>query len=394
MPLTPSVRAQLYDVANGDPPSSDDQIVTVQFNPTTLSYSIQNTLRPPDRGAGAAASGGRAAQFVAQASAKLEYDLVFDTTHNGHDVRMDTTRIKEFLIAGGQANPNAAAPPVVVFAWGAFKFRGFIESMRESLDFFSEDGVPLRSSVKLSMTAQDSNAIFGNDQFRDAGASMDSTTQLVSVPPGGTTEVGGKGGNAGAGRGIAAANGLESMRNPGASLVAVASGSVQLKAAAAFSAGASAGFGAGASAGAGFGAGAGASFGAGASAGAGFGAGAGSSFGASAGASFGASAGSSFGAGAGAGASFGAGASAGAGLGAAAAFGASSSAGVTASAGAFSGLGASKTPTTVTLNTAAFQARATPNVVSADFAVGGRAVATASGGLTTNVGANARLRFD
>ena len=67
---------------------------------------------------------------------------------------------------------------------------------------------------------------------------------------------------------------------------------------------------------------------------------------------------------------------------------------MSASAGAFAGLGASKTASSVTLNTAAFQARATTNVVSAEFAVGGRAVAGASSGLTTNVGASARLRFD
>jgi hypothetical protein len=407
----------MYKVTgSSEPGDSDPSVVTVQFNPTTLSYSVQNTLKQPEKNP-------KAAQYVSQSSAKLEFDLIFDSTHDGHDVRAETSKIKEFLNAGEHAKPEEAAPPVIGFRWGAFKFKGFVESFRESLDFFSTDGVPLRSSVKLSLSAQNAKDIFTGEAFDKKTAGVDpANVQLVSVPPGGTSKLGSAGGNPNAGRGIAAANGFESIRNPGASLAAVASGGVQLKGAAAFSAGASAGFGAGAGAGAGFGAGAsaGAGFGAGASAGAGFGAsagfgaGAGASAGfdasAGAGASFGAgaSAGAGFGGGAGAAAGFGAGASAGAGFGASASagagfgagggasagFGGSSSAGVSASAGAFSGLGASKTPASVTLNTQAFQARATTNLVTSDFAVGGRAVATASSGLTTNVGATARIRFD
>jgi len=40
----------------------------------------------------------------------------------------------------------------VLFGWGTFIFCGQIQSMTETLDFFSEDGVPLRSTVKLTMT--------------------------------------------------------------------------------------------------------------------------------------------------------------------------------------------------------------------------------------------------
>lgn len=367
MPLQPTERAKLFKVTAQDP-DPQTPVVTVQFNPTTLSYSIQNTLRPPDRNP-------RPAQFVAQASAKLEFDVVFDSTHDGHDVRADSSKVKSLMIAGQQATPEAAAPPVVIFRWGAFSFRGYVESMRESLDFFSENGVPLRSSVKVSMTAQDTSAIFTQEAFDKTASGMNpGDVQLVSVPPGGTQQLGTQGGNTGAGRGIAAANGLESIRNPGVGLVAVASGSVQLKAAAAFSAGAGAGAGFGAGAGAGFGASAGAGFGAGASAGAGFGASAGASAG------FGASAGLTSGAGLGAGVG--------------ASFGGASSAGVSASAGAFAGLGASKTASSFSLDTSAFQARATTNAVSTDFAVGGRAVVGTSGGLNANVGASARLKFD
>ena len=93
MPLTPTARAQMYKVTGSEPPPNDPSVLTVQFNPTTLSYSIQNTLKPPEKNP-------RPAQFVAQASAKLEFDLLFDSTHDGHDVRalaleLDACRVRE-----------------------------------------------------------------------------------------------------------------------------------------------------------------------------------------------------------------------------------------------------------------------------------------------------------
>ena len=410
MPITPTARAKLYRVESGE---DDPSALVVQFNPTTLSYSVQNTLKQPDKDP-------RPAQYVSQTSAKLEFDLVFDSTHDGRDVRAETSRIREFLNAGEHKKPEQAAPPVIGFRWGAFAFKGYIEQFRESLDFFSSDGLPLRSTVKLSLTAQDKNAIFTGETFGKSTTDVDpANVRLVSVPAGGASKVASQGGNPNAGRGLAAANGFESMRNPGASLAAVVGGGVQLKAAAAFSAGAGIGFGAGA--GAGFGAGAGAGFGAGASAGfgagasAGFGAAAGAGFGAGAGAGFGASAGAGFGATAGAGftssstssfssfssSSFSTSGFSGSSFspgklsfGAGAGFGGTASGGVNGFAGAFAGLGPSRTVTAVTLNTGSLQARTTTTTVTSNYAIGGRAVATASVGLTTNVGATARIRFD
>ena len=145
MPITPTARAKLYRVTKGPEPNDDDpSVLTVQFNPTTLAYTVQNTLKQPEKDP-------RAAQYVSQTSAKLELDLIFDSTHDGHDVRAETMRIREFLDAGEHKPPEKAAPPVIGFRWGAFKFKGYIEQFRESLEFFSSDGVPLRSAVKLSL---------------------------------------------------------------------------------------------------------------------------------------------------------------------------------------------------------------------------------------------------
>ncbi|VVB89320.1 Uncharacterised protein [uncultured archaeon] len=46
-------------------------------------------------------------------------------------------------------------PPGVRFIWGSFMFDGVIESINENLEFFSEDGKPLRASIALSIGSQD-----------------------------------------------------------------------------------------------------------------------------------------------------------------------------------------------------------------------------------------------
>lgn len=327
MPLKPKARAYLFKVTpqtqEADWTRKPANALEVQFNPTTLQYNLQNTLDKKGRDA-------KAAQFVSQSSAKLEFDLQFDSTHDGKDVRVATRQLRDFLQP--QADQNDA-PPVVGFAWGTFRFKGIAESFRETLDFFSTEGVPLRSTVKLSLAAQNAKDIFSHEDIESTSAAgMDADVRLVAVPPGGVS------------RKDAQSNGFESMRNPGASLAAMASGGVQLKAAAGFSASASGGLGGGLSGGIGGG----------------------------------------LSGGIGLGGSLGIGASAGA------------SAGVSASMGAFAGLRAPTLGGTASAS-ALFAPPAAPAAqaaASGEFALGGASISATSSGLRADVGVSARIRFD
>src|SRR5207244_8639058 len=51
-------------------------------------------------------------------------------------------------------SPPKFVPPVVRFLWGSFQFDGIMESLEESLEFFSDDGRPMRASVSLALTQQ------------------------------------------------------------------------------------------------------------------------------------------------------------------------------------------------------------------------------------------------
>jgi len=369
----------------------------VHFNPASLKLSVNNTIQDDKPGT-------QGLQSVRKSATKLDLELLFDTTEAGKDVREDTGRLKQMGRPVGTKNPQL---PMVTFEWGAFTFTGVIDSLQETIDFFSAEGLPLRSTIQLSMQSLDLDAM--------RTAPSPSTKPIVSRPPAagqGATDTATQGGNPGAGRAVAAANGLDSMRFTGGAGLAVG-GEVSLLGPVGFTAAAGAGF--GLSAGAGISAAAGAGFGlsGGASAGFGLSGGASAGFGLSGGASagFGLSGGASAGFGLSGGAStgfgFSADASASASFGvssggdfamASASFGSSASAGVSASAGAFAGLGVSKsTSTTVSLDVERLRPLVPTFSVSAgadaSFDATGRVTGSASAGLRADVGASARASF-
>ncbi len=216
-------------------------------------------------------------------------DLQFDTTDTGADVRITTNKVAAFMQSSAAANKsktnpsNPPAPSVLSFDWGAYHFQGFMESFKETIDFFSADGIPLRALVSIALARQDD--VFDST---DKNAGVDSSLapgSVVATPAGGNvTGLASQGGDPNATRALSSANGIENPRFTSGAALQVGGG-IQLNAAVGFVASASAGGGIGISGGAGAGLSAGA--GAGISAGAGFSAGASASAGVSAGAGFG-----------------------------------------------------------------------------------------------------------
>ena len=212
MPIAAAHKAKLYRIDPNHPdrePGVDSpQAVLVQFNPTSLSYSVQNTLEKKGRDA-------KAQQHVSQSTAKLEFDLTFDNTHDGVDVRMATDRLKQFLNPGDPDTHPDQAPPLVGMRWGTFHFRGIVESFRETLDFFSVEGVPLRSSLKIGMAAQEPKDVFAVVNPKEQANLASATTRLAAVPLRGLSGLAEGGGNPSATRLIGAANGVENLRSAG-----------------------------------------------------------------------------------------------------------------------------------------------------------------------------------
>lgn len=119
--------------------SSNSDPVMVQFNPASLQYQASTQLHEKRVGS----QNQQAAQTL---SAQLTLELVFDTTDTGDNVAEKTAALLLLMRPGDQ---NVV--PKVRFAWERFRFEGYITQFRETIDFFSDQGRPLRSSVSLTL---------------------------------------------------------------------------------------------------------------------------------------------------------------------------------------------------------------------------------------------------
>ena len=324
------------------------QAITVHFNPTSLQLSIANTL-------GTSGESGDTKQYVTGSSSTLTMELTFDTTDAGTDVRVATQRIASLMEPDEQR-----IPAIVRFEWGTFVFQGMVQSYQETIDYFAPSGVPLRAKVNMSMARQD--VVFAEDGAGSgAGEGSGDGAVLSFSASAGVTGISAMAGVGDVGRGLGAANGLETLRFTSGPISLDAS--ISLGGPVAFASGGM-GIGLGVSGGIGIGGGAGV----------------------------------------GIGVSGGIGISEGVGAGVGVSIGGSASAGVSASQGAFAGLRV--TPSGGSLRPVLNPRPLFPQSDSvglatdqgAQFGVGGRAKLDGSASLSADVGVNAslasKIRFD
>lgn len=114
-------------------------------------------------------------------------------------------------------------PPIVEFEWGLYTFAGMMQSYKETIDFFSSDGVPLRASVNLTLASQDDVFEGGSDErtantggsLAGGGGNGVQTPSPSDSDGRGVTQTATQAGNPSAARDIAAQNGLENIRFSG-----------------------------------------------------------------------------------------------------------------------------------------------------------------------------------
>lgn len=165
--MTAPGKAKLVEMdAKGDRALPDGKTVEVQFNPETLKVTHASQILPPvnaSRGAGPAASSGQndvvgstPHQQTGAGSTRLSLQLWFDVTsilpqgkQSVSDVRELTAEIGYFM---KPANTERQTARVVQFQWGSLIFTGIMDSLDESLELFSTQGVPLRASLNIGIS--------------------------------------------------------------------------------------------------------------------------------------------------------------------------------------------------------------------------------------------------
>ena len=153
---------------------------------------------------------------------KLALQLWFDITGeqpNGgeiDDVRKLTQKVAFFITPKKDAkDPKQFVPPAVRFLWGSFQFDGIMESLEESLEFFSSEGKPLRASLSFTLTQQKiTKFAFRNTAPPGGGSDPIGTRPLTAAAAGSTVQgLAASQGKTASWQGIAAANGVENPRS-------------------------------------------------------------------------------------------------------------------------------------------------------------------------------------
>jgi hypothetical protein len=176
-----SGKARLVETdAKGNPKKREEGglEVEVQFNPETLRITHASQIRPPintSKGGGVSQGNGQndnvgsmPFQQTGPGSTRLTVQLWFDVTSvlpegkgSVKDVRVLTEEVAYFMKATDGTPP---APRGVQLQWGSLVFTGLMDSLDESLEFFSTQGVPLRASINIGISQ-------GNVGFAGAGSS-------------------------------------------------------------------------------------------------------------------------------------------------------------------------------------------------------------------------------
>ncbi|HVG34280.1 MAG TPA: hypothetical protein VM911_14515 [Pyrinomonadaceae bacterium] len=208
--------------ANAEPVSGGKS-VTVQFNPQSLRISFSNKNQGGDQ------PGGSTRQFVGSGTTKLSVELLFDTTSDGKDVRQYTQAIAFFVQAKKEGGSNSnRVPPGLRFQWGSLIFDGIVDSMDETLDYFSDDGVPLRATISLGVSRQEIEFIPGEKGKGGGGGAptQENIRPLKTARPGDSVQsLAARDGKSNDWKGIAAANNIDDpLRLPAGALVDVKAG--------------------------------------------------------------------------------------------------------------------------------------------------------------------------
>lgn len=161
--------------------------VDVQFNPASLRLQLTNDT------AGGRTQGHPAEQHLGEGSTQLSFDLHFDTADTGDNVREQVEKVELFVKASVPGSKKA--PPRVKFHWGEFIFEGVMTGLQEEIDFFSPEGVPLRSKVSVTIKGQDPKRA-ANEDGPGAAQGTSAVPGAQNAPPG-TSGAAGPGNRAG-----------------------------------------------------------------------------------------------------------------------------------------------------------------------------------------------------
>jgi hypothetical protein len=159
-----SLEKAIISVRDPDP-QKDTEIkqIKVLFNPEK--YSLDKTAAWEEKGRK------KTLEFVGISRKSFSIELFYDTYEAGTDVRDYTSEIVQLMDPTVEYK-GKKVPPVCVFSWGGFNFRGIVEKVTQNFSLFLSSGIPVRAVL-----------VVGFKQFNYP------TEQARGSPPGDPTKI-------------------------------------------------------------------------------------------------------------------------------------------------------------------------------------------------------------
>lgn len=136
----------------------DGREVVVQFNPETLKVTYSNQVAASE--GNGSQDGPAKLQFVGTGTTKLAAQLWFDVSGQAEDAQdpqidvRNLTKHVAYFMTPKELPHKQYMIPAVRFEWGSFSFDGVMDSLDETLEYFSAQGIPLRASMSFGLTQQ------------------------------------------------------------------------------------------------------------------------------------------------------------------------------------------------------------------------------------------------
>ena len=139
--------------------TKDKKEIEVDYNPPEYSISRSATV----------AGEGANVKFTKVDHADFTVNLMFNTYEKGTDVRKKYKDIIELMIPTEEGK-DTKQPPVCVFGWGDFTYKGFITKIDQKFTMFKGDGTPVRATLSVTfkniLTVEQESKMAGKDACR------------------------------------------------------------------------------------------------------------------------------------------------------------------------------------------------------------------------------------
>ena len=118
----------------------------VLWNPVSYNVSRSHHFRAPP----ALATGLSPLRLSVGGMERFSTRLLFDSSEQSGPER-DLRGLVERLERWSEVEAGADLPPRLLFSWGPFRFRGYLEELRQEWIRFDADGTPVRAWMDLTL---------------------------------------------------------------------------------------------------------------------------------------------------------------------------------------------------------------------------------------------------